>query len=95
VRARSEVVAIMVQATPGAAAIGRRGSGPALRSARPALFLPRSCDLGCRGLNRSALGHPLIPTDTAQERFEVRYDLLYPEFAVGQAGDAAVAGEPR
>jgi hypothetical protein len=31
----------------------------------------------------------------AKEGFEIRRDLLYPEFAVRQAGDAAEAGEPR
>jgi hypothetical protein len=41
------------------------------------------------------VGQTFISTDTAHKRFEVRYDLLYPEFAVGQAGDAAEAGEPR
>jgi hypothetical protein len=95
VRARSQVVAIMEQTTPSAAAIGRRGSGPAPRLARPELFLTRSCALGGRGLNRSAVGQTFIPTDAAQKRFEVRTDFLYPEFAVGQAGDAAETGEPR
>jgi hypothetical protein len=41
------------------------------------------------------VGQTFIPTDTTQKRFEIRYDLLYPEFAVGRAGDPAEAGEPR
>jgi len=39
--------------------------------------------------------HPSKQSDTAKKRFKVRCDLLYPEFALGLAGDTVEAGEPR